>query len=300
MKNLFILCLLIVFVSACSTDSSPVGEIATLEKENDANPNPETSKKLVELYLSEVAKTPDNAEQNSRYLYRAASLYYRQNRFQDAELVLNQTLQKYPSTENNPNVLLLLANIYEENRNQPEMAQAIYSHFAKQYPNHAQISEANGKIKPNVGSLDTYIESIGARMYDDSTFRIDNRLASDYVSSCMLFACLSPDDAKSPMYLFKAGETARTVRNFAKSIEIYDWVYDKYPNFEKSPQALFLKGFTLDNDMKRYQEAKTIYESFLAKYPNDDFADDTKFLLKNIGKTDDEIIQKFEGKEEGK
>jgi len=296
MKNLFLLCLFIVFVSACATDSSPSGEIARLEKENDTNPTPETSKLLVESYLTEVANAPDNAEQNSRYLYRAASLYYRQNRFQDAELLLNQALQKHPQAESNPNVLLLLANIYEENRNQPEMAQAIYRHFAKQYPNHAQISEVNAKLKPNEAPFETYIDDIGNRMYDDSTFRIDNRLAADYVNSCLLFASLSPENPKSPVLLFKAGETARTVRNFSKSIEIYDWVYEKYPDFEKAPQALFLKGFTLDNDMKRHSEAKAIYESFLAKYPNDDFADDTKFLLNNIGKSDDDIIKNFENK----
>ena len=297
MKNLFILCLFIVFVSACATDSSPAGEIAQLEKENEANPTPETSKKLIESYLTEVNKAPENAEQNSRYLYRAASLYFRQNRYADAELLLNQALQKYSSAENNPNILLLLANIYEENRNQPKMAQAIYSHFARQYPNHAQISEVKAKLKPDNAPFETYIDDIGNRMYDDSTFRIDNRLAADYINSCLLFASLSPEDPKSPSYLFKAGETARTIRNFGKSIEIYDWVYEKYPNFEKSPQALFLKGFTLDNDMKRHDEAKVIYESFLAKYPNDDFADDTKFLLNNIGKSDDDIIKNFEEKE---
>jgi TolA-binding protein len=36
------------------------------------------------------------------------------------------------------------------------------------------------------------------------------------------------------------------------------------------------------------------YEAFLKKYPNDDFADDAQFLLKNLGKSPEEIIKGFE------
>ena len=57
-------------------------------------------------------------------------------------------------------------------------------------------------------------------------------------------------------------------------------------------------AFTLDNDLQRHEEAKELYESFLEKYPDDDFADDTQFLLQNLGKTDEEIIQSFEGQNE--
>ena len=49
-----------------------------------------------------------------------------------------------------------------------------------------------------------------------------------------------------------------------------------------------------DNDMKQIDQARSIYESFLEKYPNDEVADDTQFLLNNLGKSDDEIIKGFE------
>ena len=74
---------------------------------------------------------------------------------------------------------------------------------------------------------------------------------------------------------------------------IYDAIYTQYPQYEKAAQALFLKAFTYDNDLKDKGTAKALYEEFLQKFPNDDFADDTQFLLKNLGKNDEEIIKSF-------
>ncbi|MEN0006956.1 MAG: tetratricopeptide repeat protein, partial [Bacteroidota bacterium] len=78
---------------------------------------------------------------------------------------------------------------------------------------------------------------------------------------------------------------------------IYDQIYENYPDYEKAPQSLFLKAFTQDNDLKRPDEARKLYEEFLERYPEDDFADDTQFLLENLGKDDEEIIKSFQEKE---
>jgi len=151
---------------------------------------------------------------------------------------------------------------------------------------------------PDLGALKSQmtalIEQVKGTIYNETTNRLDTDLAADYVQKCELFAQMMPEDEQSPKYLFQAGETARSSRNFAKALEIYDIIYQQYSNYEKAPQALFLKAFTLDNDLKQYDKAKGIYEDFLSKFPNDDFADDTQFLLQNLGKTDDEIIKSFE------
>ena len=39
-------------------------------------------------------------------------------------------------------------------------------------------------------------------------------------------------------------------------------------------------------------------KAFCKSYPNDDFADDTKFLLENLGKDDEEIINSFSGQQQ--
>ena len=142
--------------------------------------------------------------------------------------------------------------------------------------------------------LEQNIEALGKQMYNETTNRLDTKVANDFITSCEAFAKANVGNDKSPEYLLKAGETARTLKNFQKGIALYDQVLQQYPEHPKAAQALFLKGFTLDNDMNQTDQAKAIYETFLQKYPNNDFADDTQFLLKNLGKSDDEIIKSFE------
>ena len=152
------------------------------------------------------------------------------------------------------------------------------------------------KMKAHTEAIRSGMETLSKQMYNEAEHQLDADKANDYINTCQVYALIQPDDTKSPVYLFKAAETARAMRNFDKAIELYDNIYDNYPDYEKHAQTLFLKAFTLDNDLKRHDEAKGLYELFLKKYPDNDFADDTQFLLANLGKSDEEIIQKFEEK----
>ncbi len=142
-------------------------------------------------------------------------------------------------------------------------------------------------------SMLTKIDKLSNELYNNDTKRINLPKAQEYIASCEKFATEFPTEAKAPELLFKAGETARSIRQFPKAIEIYNRIYDNFQQHEKAPQALFLKAFTLDNDLKQKDAAKALYEEFLKKYPTNDFADDTEFLLKNLGVSDDDIIKGF-------
>ena len=104
------------------------------------------------------------------------------------------------------------------------------------------------------------------------------------------------DEKMKVDYLLRAGEMAALVNQYGKALGYYDQVLSDFPNSEKVATALFMKGYTLDDKLKNLEEAKAIYEAFLQKYPDDEFADDTKFLLENLGKSEEEIIRQFENK----
>ena len=161
----------------------------------------------------------------------------------------------------------------------------------------AKIHQQKGENDQARSLIPKATDMLAAGLYDPSSFRPNAIVANDFVSACELYASISPQDANAPTYLFRAAETARSTQNFSKALSLYDVIYQKYPEYEKAPQALFLKGFTLDNDLKQHEQAKEIYESFLEKHPDNEFADDTKFLISNIGKSDDEIIKSFESEE---
>lgn len=131
-------------------------------------------------------------------------------------------------------------------------------------------------------------------IYDQKNNTFNRAAANNYVAYCEQFATVAPQDSMAVKYLFQAGETARSVQQYDRALAIYDRIYTDFSSSPKSAQALFLKAFTLDNDMKQTDKARGVYEEFISKHPDDDFADDTKFLLENLGKSDEEIIKKFE------
>ncbi|MEZ4930659.1 MAG: tetratricopeptide repeat protein [Saprospiraceae bacterium] len=108
----------------------------------------------------------------------------------------------------------------------------------------------------------------------------------------------SPENDQNQVvdYLLRAGEMASLINQPHKSLVYYEKILTEHAGHPKASTALFMKAYTLDDKLKKYDEAKVVYEDFLAKYPNDDFADDTQFLLDNLGKSEEEIIKLFEEK----
>jgi outer membrane protein assembly factor BamD (BamD/ComL family) len=146
--------------------------------------------------------------------------------------------------------------------------------------------------------LSSKIEDLAHKVYNDSTKRIDNELAQQYIAACEEYAAAFSTDTLAPVLLLKAAETSRNIRDYNTALKIYDQIINDFSSFEKAPQALFLKAFTVDDNMGKKEDAKLIYKEFLEKYPNDDFAESARFMLDNLYKSDAEIIKGFEEKKE--
>lgn len=98
--------------------------------------------------------------------------------------------------------------------------------------------------------------------------------------------------------LLKSAGLAKTIEDPKKAIELYEKVANGLPNHPKAPTALFMIGFVYENDLNDLAKAKTTYESFLQKYPNDpDFSDDAQTALTMLGRSPEEIIKEFEKKQ---
>lgn len=147
---------------------------------------------------------------------------------------------------------------------------------------------------PTQSEMVTTIKSIETEIKGSQ--QPSNEKLIEYENALMLYADAFPADSLSAKYLTKAGETARVLQQFDKVLEISSKIEKTYPNSKEAAAAMFMKAFTLDNDLKRYDKAKQAYEAFIAKYPNDEFADDAQFLLNNLGKSAEEIVKEFEKK----
>ena len=95
--------------------------------------------------------------------------------------------------------------------------------------------------------------------------------------------------------LLKSAGLAKTIENPQKAIALYQKVAEGLPDHRKAPTALFMIGFVYENDLNDLVKAKSTYENFLQKYPNDpDFADDAQTSLSMLGKSPEDIIKEFE------
>ena len=146
--------------------------------------------------------------------------------------------------------------------------------------------------------LASKIEDMSTLVYNDTTKRIDTEMAKQYIAACEEYASKFSTDTLAPVLLLKAAETSRNIQDYQTALKIYDQIINDFSSYDKAPQAMFLKAFTVDDNMGKKEDAKLIYEAFLEKYPDNEFAESARFMLVNLYKSDSEIIEGFEKKKE--
>lgn len=124
--------------------------------------------------------------------------------------------------------------------------------------------------------------------------KIDKAKALTFITKSELFAQRYTEDSETASVLFKAAEVAKGIREYGRALKLWDMVYNRYSDYEKAPDALFMQAFVFENDLKDIKLAKMYYGNFLKKYPNHSLADQITIILKNIDKSPEELIKRFE------
>ena len=286
---------------SCQSDKQKLQqEIAQMETQLEAASSTELANNLIDKYLAYVAAYPEDADTDARFLYRAAGVNYRQGRYQMAADLLEQALKDYYASENTPASALLLGTILKENLKKTEAATTVFQSIKQAFPGFEEAKTETDQLDPSLPAISQRMGALLQQLSSDSLGRVNFQAANDYILNCEMLAVVQPNAEESPQLLYKAGEVAGSIGAYEKAIDLFDWIYNKYPDYEKAPLALFMKAFTLDNNMKNIDAARPVYEEFLAKYPDNDFARDAKILLENLGKSDEEIFNSFtKGAQEG-
>jgi len=209
-------------------------------------------------------------------------------------------LKNHSSAPNFDKHVLKLADIMHS-VNKTAASDVLYKSYAGFGKDPAMVDKAKASIISEVENLDTFVVNLGAKIFENpDKFGINEQASRSYVDACEAYAMANPNSANAPVYLFKSAEVAKSLRSYTKAINSYDWIIQKYPNYEKAPTSLFLKGFMMENEIGNKEEAKKIYNSFLEKYGSHDLADDVKFLIENLDKSDEEILKMIEEKRKNK
>jgi len=131
---------------------------------------------------------------------------------------------------------------------------------------------------------------------EDATVLIP--LANNQVLLCETFSVRFGDDEHAAEYVYWGAKAARAAQRANKAIKMYDIIINKYPSYEKAPEAMFLKGFIYDEDLNDKEKAKAAYEALIGKFPTHRLAKDAAVLMEQLYMTDDELIDFLKQKEE--
>lgn len=143
------------------------------------------------------------------------------------------------------------------------------------------------------------INELENSLFSSATAMIDKEKTKELVDAYIAFADRYPDDTAAPVYLFKAGDISMNLLDPNIAITVFNRIINDYPDYEKVPHSLFLKGYVYENELRNLVQAQKIYNEFLSKYPDHEFADDVEISLQNLGKSPEELIQEFQEKSQG-
>jgi outer membrane protein assembly factor BamD (BamD/ComL family) len=150
--------------------------------------------------------------------------------------------------------------------------------------------------QPSREKLNGRISAMENRLFAPSAQAISKESADSLISEYELFVKEFPKDSLAPAYLFKAAGMSMNTGDGPRAITFFDRVVKEYPAHPKAALALFFKGYVLENILRDLGQAKETYLLFLEKYPDNEFADDAKASIENLGKTPEQMIREFEAK----
>lgn len=299
MKAIFYTLLLASFFSitmSCGPDTAGGG---TEEKAPSINDPGAASFKLAPEFrnmLAELKADPTKHNRNGSLVNRIAKEYIKNlNPKKALDILKTAIIFHSESKSQNANVGLFLETLSTTADKKTDYINYVQS-MQLGSPSFEGLAEHVKNIPSGETPIRQKIDNIRNNLTDPTTGRLDLVKVNEFVDIIELFVMANPTNDQSPGYLKLAAEVVNSIKVFPRAIQFYDWILERFPNSKEAPQAMFMKGFTLDDGMRNKAAAKPVYEEFLAKYPKNDFADDTQFLLNNISKSDEEIIKQFEEK----
>lgn len=282
------------------TASEFTEQIDELEAKMQKWPSTEIASELIDSYQQ-------YAEEHAGEPEKAAEAWYRKARYQlylkrpaAATKTLRYALSHYRKTPAAYNMSLLLGEIWRTQADKQIAARALYSLQPEAFPAHAQEAV---RLRDSLGitaidAVPKLLDSLKLALYNSAQVRIDRSAGKQFVDIADAYALLMPTNADAPTYLFDAAKVAGYLGDFSRSIDLYQTVYEQFPDYEKAPQAIFMLGFVYDNDLRDFEKARTYYELYLQKYPEGAFAEQVRFLLENLGKSPEELLKELEAKQQ--
>jgi tetratricopeptide (TPR) repeat protein len=288
---IFCLAALLIALSCNKSAKPDRTALEALESAFASNPSDSTYDPLITQYLEIMQEFKDDEALVEEMLVKAARASKQMGLCKQSVIFLNNLVRKNYSRKETPDDLVEMIQCMRE-LGKNYAADILTICFADAFPNHPSKVELMAAL-PRQESAVNFLDQLANAMFPDTAGSFNKDMAYEYVDACEAYALVLPEDEKSPEFLFSAAQTAKLLQTYDKCLGLFDWIVEKYPNHSKAESAAFMKGFLFDNDLKDTALARKYYQEFLGKYPKSQFADDAEILLRNLGKSEEEILQEI-------
>jgi len=287
---------MVVFIWGCdqTNDTALSEKIARLEKTVDASSGQKQTNELLDAYSEFVYSSDESASSRRKMLKKAYE--FAKNVGNNDRIIefASRSLLDFPKDKGREEKVLDLISIHEK-AGKSVVANVLKHAFMENYPNSPKADSLKNTVEDQHMSTDSIMVDLGKKVkLSPGTTGINTLMATIYVEACKAYATVLPERENAPKLLFNAAQLTTTMRQFDKTIGLYDWIVDKYPDTDDAPVALATKGFILDNDLKDMDKAKEIYRQFIEKYPDHNLTGQIQFLLENIGKSNEELLKQLD------
>lgn len=290
--------LFLVLTLSCQVDKkdAEIVQLEKLEKELELQPSEERARNFLKSINTYLSNHYSDFALTSPYLKIGAEISKKYGFLDMSPNYLLPLLRSKENTEDKFQRKIELGDVMI-NINKQHASNVIYKELLRQKPNDSEIIKRQVLIDSVALAQSDYVQYLFDQiLINPDESGINKSSALKYVDAAEALALVSTDNPKTADYLYKAAEVARSMRTMPKAMSIYDWILEDYPNYEKAPTVLFIKGFIMEQDFKKIDEAKAIYTEFVTKYPNHQMASSAQFLLDNMGKSEEEILKSMEAK----
>ncbi|MCI0473145.1 MAG: tetratricopeptide repeat protein, partial [Ignavibacteria bacterium] len=118
-------------------------------------------------------------------------------------------------------------------------------------------------------AADSILDQI-VQLYPTSEYGVDSRKRLGYTEEYLI-------DTVAELY--KSGVSLRKNKEYQYALQQFLAIYDKYPENQIAPKALYSVGWTYENDIKNRDSAIHYYLLLLEKYPNSEYAKDIRAIV---------------------
>lgn len=124
---------------------------------------------------------------------------------------------------------------------------------------------------------------------------LDKEVAVKAIGDFSSYASYCENDSLSPVFYLKAGQVAQAIGSYSQAQAMLNNCLNKYPQFRNKGAVLFLLAQLYDDPkmLNNEEKAKEYYEQIIKEYPKTSYAGDAAASIKNLGKTDEQLIQEF-------